>query len=89
VASGVAGFVAQLKNNPVAGPKFVGHEEVKDELRLTFKDFPMSQMPPFAKEKFYGSLKKAAQETNISSVRTISFIDLASGKVMDQITLAK
>ncbi len=89
VASGVAGFVAQVKNNPVAGPKFVGHEEVKDELRLTFKDFPMSQMPPFAKEKFYGSLKKAAQETNISSVRTISFIDLASGKVMDQITLAK
>ena len=89
VGAGVVGFVAQVKANPVAGPKFVGHEEVKDDLRLTFKDFPMSQMPPFAKEKFYGSLKKAAQEANISQVRTISFIDLASGKVMDQISLAK
>ena len=87
--TGVAGFVAQVKSNPVAGPKFVGHEEVKDELRLTFKDFPMSQMPPFAKEKFFGSLKKAAEEANISQVKSISFIDLASGKVMDQMTLAK
>jgi tetratricopeptide (TPR) repeat protein len=89
VTTGIAGFVAQVQNNPVAGPKFVGHEEVKEELRLTFKDFPMSQMPPFAKEKFFGTLKKAAQDTNISNVKTISFIDLASGKVMDQITLAK
>jgi len=88
-ATGIAGFVARVKDNPVAGPKFVGHEEVKDELRLTFKDFPMSQMPPFAKEKFFGSLRSAAQEANISTVKSISFIDLASGKVMDQITLAK
>jgi tetratricopeptide (TPR) repeat protein len=87
--AGIAGFVAQVKGNPVAGPKFVGHEEVKEDLRLTFKDFPMSQMPPFAKEKFFGSLKRAAQEANISHVRTISFIDLASGNVMDQIALAK
>jgi cytochrome c-type biogenesis protein CcmH/NrfG len=88
-ATGISGFVDRVKSNPVAGPKFVGHEEVKDDLRLTFKDFPMSQMPPFAKDKFFGSLKKAAQETGISQVRTISFIDLASGKVMDQISLAK
>jgi hypothetical protein len=87
--TGVAAFIAQVKNNPIAGPKFVGHEEIKDELRLTFKDFPMSQMPPFAKEKFFGSLKKAAEEANISQVKSISFIDLASGKVMDQMALAK
>jgi cytochrome c-type biogenesis protein CcmH/NrfG len=87
--TGIAGFVAQVKNNPVAGPKLVGHEEVQDDLRLTFKDFPMSQMPPFAKEKFFGSLKKALQDANISHLKTISFIDIASGKVMDQITLAK
>jgi hypothetical protein len=78
-----------VKANPVAGPKFVGHEEVKGDLRLTFKDFPMAQMPPFAKEKFFGSLKKAAEEAKISSVKTISFIDLASGTSMEQITLAK
>lgn len=88
-ASGIAGFVAQVKANPVAGPKFVGHEEIKDDLRLTFKDFPMSQMPPFAKEKFFGSLRNAAREATISHVKTISFIDLASGKVMEQISLAK
>lgn len=89
VSTGLDGFVAKVKANPVAGPKFVGHEEVKGDLRLTFKDFPMAQMPPFAKEKFFGSLKKAAEETKISSVTTISFIDLASGKMMEQITLAK
>ncbi len=89
VAAGVTGFVAQIKANPIAGPKFVGHEEVKDEIRLTFKDFPMSQMPPFAKEKFFGSLKKAAQGANLSHVKTLSFIDLASGTVMEQISLAK
>ena len=89
VVTGVEGFVAKVKANPVAGPKFVGHEEVKGNLQLTFKDFPMSQMPPFAKEKFFGSLRKAAQEANISSVTTISFIDLATGKTMEQIALAK
>jgi hypothetical protein len=89
VITGVAGFLSQIKANPIAGPKFVGHEEVKDDLRLTFKDFPMSQMPPFAKEKFFGSLRKAAQEANLSHVKTLSFIDLTSGKVMEQISLAK
>jgi cytochrome c-type biogenesis protein CcmH/NrfG len=89
VVPGIAGFVAKIKANPIAGPKFVGHEEVKDDLRLTFKDFPMSQMPPFAKEKFFTSLRKAAQESNISNVKTVSFIDLASGKVMDTISLWK
>jgi hypothetical protein len=46
-------------------------------------------MPPFAKEKFFGSLKKAAQGANLSHVKTLSFIDLASGTVMEQISLAK
>jgi hypothetical protein len=89
VVVGIEGFVAKLKSNPIAGPKFVGHEEVKGDLRLTFKDFPMGQMPPFAKEKFFGSLKKAAEEAKISSVTTISFIDLASGQTMEKIALAK
>lgn len=85
--TGIGSFVSRVKANPVAGPKFVGHEEVKGDLKLTFKDFPMSQMPPFAKEKFFGSLKKAAEETKLAQITTISFIDLGSGKVMDQITL--
>lgn len=85
--TGIGAFVSRVKANPVAGPKFVGQEEIKGDLKLTFKDFPMSQMPPFAKEKFFGSLKKAAEETKITQITTISFIDLASGKVMDQITL--
>jgi cytochrome c-type biogenesis protein CcmH/NrfG len=88
-SGGVDSFVAQVKANPIAGPKFVGHEEVQGDLRLTFKEFPMSQMPPFAKEKFFGSLRKAAEEAKISSVKTISFIDLATGTAMDQISLAK
>ena len=87
--AGVEGFVSQVKANPVAGPKFIGHEESKGEIKLTFKDFPMSQMPPFAKEKFFGSLRKAAEDAKITQITTISFIDLATGKVMEQISIAK
>lgn len=87
--TGIEAFVSQVKANPVAGPKFIGHEESKGELKLTFKDFPMSQMPPFAKEKFFGSLRKAAEQAKITDVKTISFVDLASGKVMEQLALSK
>ena len=88
-ATGMDAFVSQIKANPVAGPKFIGHEDSKGDLKLTFKDFPMNQMPPFAKEKFFGSLRKAAEQAKITDVKTISFIDLASGKMMEQMTLAK
>lgn len=87
---GVEGFIAKVRANPVAGPKLVAHEDSKNgDLKLVFKDFPMDKMPPFAKEKFFGSLKQAAEAAKLDSIATISFIDVASGSTMDQISLAR
>jgi cytochrome c-type biogenesis protein CcmH/NrfG len=87
---GVEGFIAKVKANPVAGPKLVAHEDSKNgDLKLVFKDFPMDKMPPFAKEKFFGSLKQAAEAAKLDKIATISFVDVASGATMDQISLAQ
>jgi cytochrome c-type biogenesis protein CcmH/NrfG len=87
---GVEGFVAKVKANPVAGPKLVAHEDAKNgDLKLVFKDFPMDKMPPFAKEKFFGSLRQAAEAAKLDTISTISFIDVASGATMEQISLAQ
>lgn len=88
--AGVEGFIAKVKANPVAGPKLVAHQDSKNgELKLVFKDFPMDKMPPFAKEKFFSSLKQAAEATKLDKIATISFVDVASGTTMDQISLAQ
>lgn len=88
--AGVEGFVAMVRSNPVAGPKLVGHQESKTgELTLVFKDFPMSQMPPFAKDKFFSSLRAAATSAGIPSVSTVLFVDVASGATMERMDLSK
>jgi len=87
-SGGVEGFVAAVRSNPVAGPKLVGHQESKNgELSLVFKDFPMAQMPPFAKEKFFSSLRSAAAAAKLDSIKTLVFVDADSGSKMEQIAL--
>lgn len=87
-AAGVAGFVEQLKSNPVAGPKFVRYEESSQAtLTLVFRDFPMAQMPPFAKEKFFKGLKTSAEKHKLSDIQAISFVDESSGQQMELLAL--
>jgi len=87
-SSGVDGFIAVLRANPVAGPKFVSYETGKPStLRLLFRNFPMQAMPPFAKEKFFSGLKKAAADTKLDGVKTITFVDVDSGSEMESISL--
>ena len=86
--SGLVGFISTIRANPIAGPKFVRYEEKKSGvLRLFFRDFPMGQMPPFAKEKFFGSLRQAAKASKIDGVRSIVFIDEATENEMEVISL--
>ena len=82
-------LVLAVKNNPIAGQKFV-KSEVKGgtEVLLYFKDFPMQAMPPFAKEKFFNGLKGKAESARRSGVRKITFIDVTTGTEMDSITLS-
>jgi tetratricopeptide (TPR) repeat protein len=73
-----------LKNNPIAGPKFDRFEERGGELKVFFRDFPMEQMPPFAKDKFLGGVKGAAQ-----GLSSVVFIDASSGKQLERLDLTK
>jgi len=53
-------------------------------------NFPMDQMPPFAKTKFLSDLKagidSAKKDNNISSPVEVNIVDGASGRVMETIT---
>src|SRR5262249_24096708 len=89
-ANSAAGDAAQhiveaLQSNPIGGPKFVRAENSKDGLLVYMQDFPMSQMPPFAKQKFLGGLKSAVGDDE--SVKTIIFMDNASKTELERYEL--
>lgn len=88
--SGIEGFSAMIKANPVAGPKFARAELGKSgEMKVFFRNFPMGQMPPFAKEKFFGTVRAAINSAKLEGVSKISFIDDATGATMEEIPVAK
>ncbi len=79
-------IIDSVKNNPVAGPKFLRSElDQNGALKLYFKDFPMQGMPPFAKEKFLGPLKTLLLEqiNSPQAAKQILFVDAANGTVME------
>jgi hypothetical protein len=53
-------------------------------------NFPMDEMPPFAKTKFLTDLKTgidtAKQDSNVSSPVELDIVDSATGRVMETIT---
>jgi len=86
------GAIEQMvRGLPIAGPK-VGSVEWPDKLkaRILMDNFPMDQMPPFAKTKFLDDLKagidSAKKDNNISSPVEVNIVDGASGRVMETIT---
>jgi Flp pilus assembly protein TadD len=86
--SGIAGFVATIKGNPIAGPKFVRYDDSSPGVvKLVFRDFPMSQMPPFAKEKFFGGVKSGARSAGLKDGTMVVFVDEASGMEMERLGL--
>jgi tetratricopeptide (TPR) repeat protein len=80
-----------IRGLPIAGPK-VTSVEWPDKLKAkVFMDnFPMDQMPPFAKTKFESDLKAgidtAKKDNKIASPVEVNIVDSASGKVMETIT---
>lgn len=85
-SNGVAGFIQTVSSNPVAGPKFAGYEQSgPSTIRLKFTNFPMAQMPPFAKQKFFTGLKEALVQNNLSEVEQLEFVDGTSGAVMERL----
>lgn len=70
-------IVGSIQSNSVAGPKFAHASLSGEVLTLSFQDFPMSQMPPFVREKFIGGLKEKALKT---PVKVLRFVDASSGE---------
>jgi tetratricopeptide (TPR) repeat protein len=87
--TGVAGFIQSIKSNPVAGDKFRSYEGPSDGvLRLKFVDFPMAQMPPFAKQKFFDRLREGLKTNAVSGLSALEFVDADSGVLLDRLSLA-
>jgi tetratricopeptide (TPR) repeat protein len=84
-------FEEMVRGLPIAGPK-VGSVQWPDKLkaRVLMDNFPMDQMPPFAKTKFISDLRagieSAKQDNDISSPVEVNIVDSASGRVMETIT---
>jgi cytochrome c-type biogenesis protein CcmH/NrfG len=84
-------FETMVRGLPIAGPKVTTVEwPDKFKAKVFMADFPMDQMPPFAKTKFISDLRagveSAKQDNNISSPVEINIVDGASGQVMETIT---
>jgi tetratricopeptide (TPR) repeat protein len=80
-----------VKGLPIAGPK-VGYVQWPEQLkgRVLMDNFPMDDMPPFAKAKFDTDLKTgidtAKQANNISSPVELDIVDSATGRIMETVT---
>ena len=80
-----------VRGLPIAGPK-VTTVEWPDKLKakVFMANFPMDQMPPFAKAKFLTDLKagidSAKKDNNISSPVEVNIVDGESGNVMETVT---
>ena len=87
--AGLDGLIATLKANPVAGPKFVKCETSSGgKLRLLYRDFPMSQMPPFAKDKFISGIRSAISQNGLTDVKELLFVDAGSAAVMESFVVS-
>jgi tetratricopeptide (TPR) repeat protein len=84
---GLERFVALVKANPVAGSKLAGYQ-LKDNsgvMELSFRAFPMAAMPEFAKQKFFNGLKSGLEQSGLSDVTEIRFLDADSGSEMERL----
>ena len=88
-STGLRGLEQSLRANPIAGPKFVKAQAGSaNSVTLVYRDFPMSQMPPFAKEKFLSGVKAALVQNKLQAVTKVEFTDAASGAVMESVNIS-
>jgi len=78
--------VDQVKNNPVAGKKFVDAKlNSPDSLTISLDNFPVSQMPPFVKDKFLGGIREKAFSGS-SPLKSVILFDSASQQTLETLT---
>ncbi len=77
-----------LITHPMIGPRLVAFEwKSPTSVRAKIADFPMGQMPPFARAKFKTSMTEkiaaVANGNGIAGAVTVELVDNVSGNVMD------
>lgn len=77
-----------LITHPIVGPRVVSFEWTGPSSgKVKIADFPMDQMPPFARTKFKSGMAEKlgaiAASTGVSDPVTVEMIDNGSGRVMD------
>ena len=78
--------VDQVKNNAVAGKKFVDAKLTSaDSLTISLDNFPVSQMPPFVKDKFLGGIREKAFSGN-SPLKSVILFDSATKQTLETLT---
>jgi tetratricopeptide (TPR) repeat protein len=82
----IQAVVDQVKNNPVAGKKFVDAKLTNaDSLTISLDNFPVSQMPPFVKDKFLGSIRAKAFSGD-SPLKSVVLFDSSSQQTLETLT---
>ncbi len=91
-ASTFQGQIEQVvRGLPIAGPK-VGSIQWPDKTtaKVMMNNFPMDQMPPFAKDKFMSDLRSginsAKKDYKVSGKVEVDLVDSASGRTMETVT---
>ena len=77
--------------HPIVGPRVTAFEWTgATSARAKIADFPMDQMPPFARVKFKSGMAEklaaAAKEAGQDGTVSVELIDQASGRVMDTLS---
>ncbi len=77
-----------LVTHPIVGPRVAAFEWTGPQsLRAKIADFPMDQMPPFARAKFKSGMAEklaaVAKEAGVSGNVSVEIVDQATGRVMD------
>jgi cytochrome c-type biogenesis protein CcmH/NrfG len=91
-ASSFQGEVEQVvRGLPIAGTKVSAVQwPDKTVAKVVMNNFPMDQMPPFAKEKFMTDLKSgidsAKKDYRVTDKVRIDLVDAASGRVMETVS---
>lgn len=85
------GVEAVFRSHPIVGAKLDRIDWTDDQkLTVVLREFPMDQMPPFAREKFTDRIKTGLRENKakhgITGSVTVELVDVASGRVMDTVS---
>jgi tetratricopeptide (TPR) repeat protein len=82
---------AMVRGLPIAGARVKAVQwPSQDEAKVLLDNFPMDQMPPFAKEKFIADIKEGIEQAKksyrVEQPFKLELADADSGRVMETIT---